>query len=192
LYRSLLEQFASKQADADVKIGEALRNGDRETAERLAHTVKGIAGNIGIGRVQDVAATLEKAIRESDGAAEGLISDFRAAMGPVMAGIRSALGEAGPAPAPEAVFDGGRAAAALARLASLIEASDGDAADAVEEVAAAVAGRVDARILGALREAVASFDFDAALTKLKLIAGECHLSGGQDDNRGRQEAHTAR
>ena len=52
LYRSLLEQFAVKQSDAGSQIVEALANRRSRMAERLAHTVKGVAGNIGIWIVQ--------------------------------------------------------------------------------------------------------------------------------------------
>ena len=60
----------------------------------------------------------------------------------------------------------------------LIEANDGDAADAVQTVAEALAGTVDAQRLDALRAAIDEFDFDGALSKLGEIAEECHLSVG--------------
>ena len=50
LYRSLLTQFAEKQGDAATQISEALKSGDANLAERIAHTVKGVAGNLGITR----------------------------------------------------------------------------------------------------------------------------------------------
>ena len=61
---------------------------------------------------------------------------------------------------------------------SLIEANDGDAAEAVDEVASALAGTVDASRLDDLRDSVLEFDFDTARTKLSRIAGECHLTLG--------------
>ena len=48
LYRSLLEQFVAKQADASSQIADALEKNDRALAERLAHTVKGVAANLGM------------------------------------------------------------------------------------------------------------------------------------------------
>ena len=55
-YRSLLEQFARNKATAteDPRCAE---NGDRALAERLAHTLKGVAGNIGMAAVQAAAAS---------------------------------------------------------------------------------------------------------------------------------------
>ncbi len=60
LLRNLLEQFAIKQADAGSQIGVALRNQDYELASRIAHTVKGVAGNLGIGAIQGAAEKIEK------------------------------------------------------------------------------------------------------------------------------------
>ena len=63
LYRNLLQQFVDKQADVAIQIQAALGAGDRALAERLAHTVKGVAGNLGITGVQNAAAAVEKALR---------------------------------------------------------------------------------------------------------------------------------
>ncbi|MEO8353405.1 MAG: response regulator, partial [Chthoniobacteraceae bacterium] len=65
LYVKLLRQFADQQADAPAQLEGQLQSGDLATAERTAHTVKGIAANLGIPEVQAAAGTLEKAIREN-------------------------------------------------------------------------------------------------------------------------------
>jgi CheY-like chemotaxis protein len=62
LYRKLLRQFANTEADAAQRVGAALAENDRALAERLAHSVKGVAANIGARAVQNAAAHLEKAI----------------------------------------------------------------------------------------------------------------------------------
>src|SRR5208282_2458853 len=52
LYRDLLGQFVAKQANAAAQISAALEGEDLKLAERIAHTVKGVAGNLGITHVQ--------------------------------------------------------------------------------------------------------------------------------------------
>ncbi len=81
LYRSLLEQFAAKQAGVASQIAEALGSGDRALAERLAHTVKGVAGNIGIGSVQAAAAKVERGIQEGDSSVPALLAELESALG---------------------------------------------------------------------------------------------------------------
>src|SRR5262249_17642103 len=65
LYRKVVGQFASRQSDAATQVAEALERGERELAERIAHTVKGVAGNLAMTEVHAAAQELEKAIRES-------------------------------------------------------------------------------------------------------------------------------
>src|SRR6516164_4970861 len=64
LYVKLLRQFASQQADVVGQIRAALATKDSESATRLAHTLKGVAGNLGAGPVQAAAAAVEKLLRE--------------------------------------------------------------------------------------------------------------------------------
>ncbi len=63
LYRKILTLFRDKQADAAERIGAAWRSGDRETAARLAHTLRGLAGNIGAGDLVSKTRELELAFR---------------------------------------------------------------------------------------------------------------------------------
>ena len=47
LYTKLLCKFKDGQEDAVDQIKAALQEGDVETAARIAHTVKGVSGNLG-------------------------------------------------------------------------------------------------------------------------------------------------
>ena len=175
LYRSLLEQFLSKQGDAGTQVAEALRRQDREAAERIAHTVKGVAGNLGIGRVQVAAANVERSIRENDAVPPELMNSLEQALESSVAAIREELARTAPVLVePVArMYDPDAAASAIARLSELIEANDGDAAEALPAVEGTFAGKVDAALLQGLRETLGNFDFDGARTKLAEIAGEC-------------------
>jgi len=63
LYRSLLTTFLRNEREAAARVRAALQEGDRLTAERLAHTLKGVAGNLGAVLVQKSAALLEANLR---------------------------------------------------------------------------------------------------------------------------------
>ncbi len=78
LYRKLLRQFFNTEAGAAHRIASALAENDHRLAERLAHSVKGVAGNIGATAVQNAAARLETAIAGSAPAPE--IEVLRAAL----------------------------------------------------------------------------------------------------------------
>ena len=82
LYRDLLVQFATKQRDAASQILAAMENGDRKLAERIVHTVKGVAGNIGLGQVFAAAEKLERAVRDGDAAVPALVEEFAQVLTP--------------------------------------------------------------------------------------------------------------
>ena len=70
-YLSLLANFCADQADAAMRIQQALQEGRVADAQRAAHTLKGLAGTIGAHALYDAAHLLEDAVGKS-GAAEQL------------------------------------------------------------------------------------------------------------------------
>jgi two-component system, sensor histidine kinase and response regulator len=66
LYRGMLVQFAAQQDEADARLRQALDARDWPTAQRLAHTLKGVAGTLGARDVQDLATDLDAALRGRD------------------------------------------------------------------------------------------------------------------------------
>ncbi len=65
LYRNLLVKFSRDFAGSAQEIRGLLEQGDLATAERLAHTVKGVAGNIGASDLQTKATELDDALKEA-------------------------------------------------------------------------------------------------------------------------------
>jgi len=181
LYRSLLEQFAGKQADAGRQIAEALRSGNAELAGRIAHTVKGVAGNLGIAPVQAAAERIERVLRDNGMPEEPLLLEFDSTLGSTVLAIRRELARTAKAPqtgASHGAFDSEEALAAIVRLRDLIGANDGDAVDAFPAVEHALRGIVDQALLDALRDAVGDFDFEGADARLADIAAQCVVGKG--------------
>jgi two-component system sensor histidine kinase/response regulator len=63
-YVSLLRRFIPTQRDAAESIQRALNGGDRLQAERLAHTLKGVAASLGADELQERAGLLEENIHQ--------------------------------------------------------------------------------------------------------------------------------
>ncbi|MFC1892112.1 PAS domain S-box protein, partial [Thermodesulfobacteriota bacterium] len=63
LYLSILTKFYRDYQDAAEQIKDALDKEDQELAQRLAHTVKGVAGNIGASDLQEAGGNLEASIK---------------------------------------------------------------------------------------------------------------------------------
>ncbi|CAK0750750.1 two-component system, sensor histidine kinase and response regulator [uncultured Gammaproteobacteria bacterium] len=73
----LLIQFAKDYGDAAEQISALLADGDTVSAERLAHSIKGVAGNLAAAALAQAAHTLGEAIRSQDQAAfPGLLAVF--------------------------------------------------------------------------------------------------------------------
>jgi len=172
LYRDLLAQFAGRYESTGDRIKEALESGDHNQAERLAHSLKGVAGNLGINQIFVLAGALESAIRESPAAAEGLIYELTEALDRQIRIIRGALLAAtvdADKPSDARPVEREEALRAIDRLRQRLEASAADAPRVFVEVAEILRGTVAARQLDALGASVKAFDFDAALSKLDEI-----------------------
>ena len=63
-YISLLEKYIERHAGDVTQIRELLASGERSTAQRLAHSLKGVAGTLGLTRTQLASANLEHALRD--------------------------------------------------------------------------------------------------------------------------------
>jgi PAS domain S-box-containing protein len=138
LYRKLLRQFVQQQGAVLEEIAAAMAKGEAALAERLAHTLKGVAGNLGAKDVQSAAETLEKMIRERSGNAERQAAMKRAAevLAPLVSGLQAMLGSPlaeGTAPAVATLVDPAACREAVARLRSLLAEFDPGAVDFIEE-----------------------------------------------------------
>ena len=178
LYRDLLMKFAAKYSDAGLQITDALHIGDRNTAERISHTVKGVAGNIGIKPVQFAAEKLEKAIRESDSAAPTMLQDFTSALRTQIDAIEQALPMETLALEIESrkSFDPIAATHEITRLRSQLKASDGAAEETFRALQSVLTGQVEKTRLDALGADISDFDFAGALSKLDDIAKAHNLN----------------
>lgn len=67
LFGRILLEFAVSCRDASKEIGDLLACDDRDGSIRLAHSIKGNAGIIGAGGLQQAARDLEQSLLEDDG-----------------------------------------------------------------------------------------------------------------------------
>ena len=92
LYFSLLDKFRDNQRDFATSFREALSADDRVTAERLAHTLRGIAGTLGAESLQESAGILEKCIKKNEsGEIDSLLARVDKELASFIASIDQAL-----------------------------------------------------------------------------------------------------
>ncbi|KQP17606.1 response regulator [Pseudorhodoferax sp. Leaf267] len=174
LYLGLLGKFRSGQRDTPAAVRQALATGDRATAERLAHTLKGVAGNIGAEPLQRSAGALEEALREGAGKAqvEALLDATAALLQALLAHLDAlpGLGDAAPVGDGQAL-DPAEERALLLRVDALLRDSDADVQALVSSEAAALRHGLGGDY-ASLREAVDNYEFEAAaaLVRARLDA----------------------
>ena len=174
LYLKLLHQFASRQADAAERIAAHLQAGQREDAERTAHTVKGVAGSLGARAVQDAAGELETALRKGEDGArtESLRLQLSALLTPLAEGLRAALGEHAPTLAPPlaAPIDPARRRAVVEEMRAYLADFDAAAVDCLEGNRALFSALLPAAEFASFERSVQAFSFPDALAQLQQVA----------------------
>ncbi len=176
LYRKLLTKLVSEQRDAASRVAACIAASDREGATRVAHTLKGVAGNLGAKEVQRAAAELEVALtrKGADAGVDALVAELDARLGALLGPLAAALGQDEPA-APQPV-DPAQAVAALAQLRTQLSEFDAAAADTLDTARGALAAVLAPDVLDRLHDAVQRYAFDDALTLLDHAA-----SGTQEE-----------
>lgn len=86
LFKSLLLKILEDYADADVVIKSDLEKGNHEQAHILAHSIKGVAGNVGAKDLQTAAGALEADIKAGQ-ADTNILSNFSGALKALMSSL---------------------------------------------------------------------------------------------------------
>ena len=91
-YEAMVRGFAESQANAVTDIRQALAVQDRTTAQRLAHTLKGLAGNIASTELQESALGVDHALRtKNDDALPDLLEALETTLKKQVGAILKAL-----------------------------------------------------------------------------------------------------
>jgi two-component system sensor histidine kinase/response regulator len=167
-YVSLLKKFVSAHAQAPQEISQYLAAGDRRSAERVAHTIRGTAGTLGATALQASAQALERGLH-GDGSDESnahLLADMATRVAQLVGALQEVPAlfqedvtdtpQAGPMPNDENLIHA---------LRMLLADNDASAVDLWESQATAL----HARFANAaqIEAAVSSYDFENALALLE-------------------------
>ena len=168
LYRNLLLQFRRSQAHAVHEIREAFAAGDMEVAGRVAHTLKGVAGNIGADDVQVGVLKVESAVKQGRvQEVESLLVELGQVLAPTLEAIAALETEQQTASAEEArEVDVEVLQPLVSELAALLRENDLEAGDRVEAIKRLIGDAQTTR----LEEFISQYDFDGALDTLTDLA----------------------
>jgi len=165
-YCSLLSRFSQDQRDFSMQMQNALDQGDWESAQRLAHSLKSVAAQIGAGPLSAVARQLEQRLaqRDTDGV-ESIHRETEQRLSTLISAIDTQL----PAPQQQAEsnsIDPASAQRARDELAALLAKDDFRSMRILEQQQALLRAALGPRYAQIAR-AVEAFDFAAALQALE-------------------------
>jgi PAS domain S-box-containing protein len=170
LYLSMLRKFVAGQKSVVAEILKALEANSWDTAERLAHTLKGVSGTIGATGLQQLAARLDAAIKDRRPRQEvdARLDELGSLLADLVTQLEQQLPEEGGKTVITVVPE--QLKAVCAKLEAMLADNDAEAVDVLEANAELLHSafpdhyhRID--------DAIRSFDFEAALAALRVATG---------------------
>ena len=181
LMRKLLDRFVETQFDAMQRIVAAIENNQLETAIREAHTLKGLAGNIGAGGLADSAARVEHLL--SLGSHDGLPQALAActlALDELVPKIVLAMQSRSNVPEPGntvvAAVDRAHLEAGLRELSQLLQQDDAQAVKHLDGIGPVLVAAGQAEHARQLKRMLGQYDFEGALAQLGEVADALELT----------------
>lgn len=165
----MLDKFLRTQSDFAARFDVARDSHDADATTRFAHTLKGVAANIGANDVRAAAAELENACAAGTTAEEidRVLGHVTASLAPGLASIGRLNGGA-PAET-TASSNPDQLSARLSRLRELLEDDDAESAELLDALAADRRLDPQRAELERLAESLDEFDFEQALQRLTSL-----------------------
>ncbi|MBY0573076.1 MAG: response regulator, partial [Undibacterium sp.] len=166
LHLKVLQGFLDNHIDDGIKIRALLESGDIAAAQRLVHTTKGIAGQLGAVEFSALAGKLEIAIKEHHAAieVEQLLEQLTTELAHLCSNLRQALPEKTIAPDEQATAP---PALALAQLTALLEQDDAKSERMLQHHAMVLSAHLGEEKFQEVSKFIHSFDFEHALEILR-------------------------
>jgi|GEM_PF-507378 len=177
LYRRLLVKFYDSQSDFEAQYRLAETSDDPEAATRCAHTLKGVAGNIGARQIQEAAMELESASikHAQEKEISKLLANVTKALEPVLTGLAQLVDDKTLQGESVESLDMEQLKPLLGQLRDLVEDDDTDATEVIDELQQLSGIGEFSEQLQNLSAAIGEYDFDQALEELQEFESKLSL-----------------
>ena len=163
LYRELLLKFAVAQADARQRLEQEFADGDYVQLEIDAHTIKGVAANLGITKLSKEATVLELALKAGGDVVPSLIEDFLQELEAILVRINAAVVNAKSEPGAGVMNDTKPIAELIPQLVNLLEDFDVNAGKLVQLIRSRLTDASVVEIFDQIKTSLDEYDFETAL-----------------------------
>ncbi len=173
-YARALVDFAKKHGDDAIGIKASILGQEKDEAGKAIHTLKGLAGNLGLYRVAGIANEMEKALKEGGlETGEGPGNALEEALGEAVAAVGRLDYPVGkPDRGPVKTFDGREVSRLLGKLVGELEQLDPDTAEPLIEALGDYLPVEDVTSVGGM---LADFDFDGAASAARALVHKYQL-----------------
>ncbi len=182
LYFSLLKDFVRRNTKTIPAIREALEREDYGTAELMAHTLKGVSGNIGAESVYEKSKALNEVIKERESLSLSLLLDeTEDALKTVMKSISEGIptndhpGAFSPDLTRNKPMERETLSPLIKRLSSLLTANDLDSEDVLEELKSQPGFEAYRKELEEITVLIEDFNYKEAHEILKTVASHLEM-----------------
>jgi two-component system, sensor histidine kinase and response regulator len=177
VYKKVLEKFIHSQTSVPSEIKAALKENNFEQAKLLAHSLKGVSGNIGASSLYKQAEHLEALIKQkavTDTALDKMDSELtQVLMGIKQAGLFNSQNQSPNQSASKAI-DVDTMNSMISNLHSLLQEDDPDALDIMDEMYSLLKNSSLSAELDSLYKAVGNYDFTTALEQFADFEQQFH------------------
>ena len=176
-YRNLLKRFRLDHGQADHQIARLVLEGKRTDAEREAHSIKGLAGQMGAHALCACAARLESALKKDGANITPQLTGFAQALAVVMHGLASVNTEMPVDPASPAT----EIMPLAARVSRQLAMNDPDAQTDAEKLRDSLSGPVRIQADTLVRH-LQNYDFEGARTALSGVMTTLGFSSQEESH----------
>jgi len=176
IYEHLLDRFRQDQSDVTSRIRTALACADHDTAKRLAHTLRGLAGNVGATELAHVSLQAEQGIARNDAA-----DTVNTQLVQLESALQRVFAEIDARPVPERALiapvttstemEMNSMKLRLPVLYALLQSDDAEALLHLVELRPVLSQHLPAEELDRLSRLITHYEFEAAAEILQDIAG---------------------
>ena len=175
LYQNVLRKFARNQKGALQNFIQAINNGERGSAERIVHTLKGVCGSIGAQELARLALLLENSAKQGDTleAMQPILDQATIQLEALIQALEQAFfNKPSVTNETEVPIDRQILEPLFQTMAKKLSLFDSSVETTVEEIACHITGENNRAQMQAIREQLDKYDYDAAIQRLQTWMAE--------------------
>ncbi|MGZ5628437.1 MAG: response regulator [Methylobacter sp.] len=181
LYVSMLNKFVISQESVAAQIQDALEANDYGTAERLAHTLKSLAGNIGAVSLQAQAERLETILHANpaDEQLAAILAETTKQLAELVDALWNRLAPSADVVVPTQEIDAAKLEQVIVHFAQLLADDDAESNDCFSAHTGLLHAAFPAQFKR-LQQAMRNYDFEDALNILKEASAQRQITWQRD------------